>query len=104
MWGEVACVRESVMKLPYPVKLCWRSISLRGYWGRGLATEAGHAFVQFGFDELGLHRIAATIDASNDASAHILEGLGFLRTRTELGVRSFAHYESARVDRVTGSA
>jgi ribosomal-protein-alanine N-acetyltransferase len=24
----------------------------RAYWGRGLATEAGRAFVNFGFNEL----------------------------------------------------
>src|SRR5262249_32944054 len=31
----------------------------RPYWGRGLATEAGRAFVEHGFKELGLSRVVA---------------------------------------------
>ncbi|MEH2113910.1 GNAT family N-acetyltransferase [Nostoc sp.] len=27
------------------------------YWGQGYATEAAHAILKFGFEELGMHRI-----------------------------------------------
>ncbi len=48
----------------------------RPYWGRGIATETGRAFIRFGFEELALTRIVATVEAGNDASAHILRKLG----------------------------
>lgn len=46
------------------------------HWGRGLATEAATAMVDFGFDRLGLHRIEATIDPQNAASVRVAEKLG----------------------------
>ncbi len=46
------------------------------YWGRGYATEAARAMIDFGFKELGLHRVYAWCIADNAASAKILERLG----------------------------
>lgn len=46
------------------------------YWGRGLATEAARALIDFGFDTLRLHRIAAWCIAENVGSARVLEKLG----------------------------
>lgn len=46
------------------------------HWGQGYATEAARAIVQFGFDELHLHRISAHSVAENLGSARILEKLG----------------------------
>jgi ribosomal-protein-alanine N-acetyltransferase len=66
----------------------------RAYWGRGLATEAGRAFVNFGFNELHLARIVTAVQVGNDASLRVLEKLGFLLVRTETGdPRSFHHFE-----------
>jgi len=48
----------------------------RDVWGQGFATEAGHALVAFGFQSLALHRIWATCDVENRASARILEKIG----------------------------
>jgi RimJ/RimL family protein N-acetyltransferase len=48
----------------------------RAYWGRGYGTESATAMLDFGFDELGLHRIEATIEPDNSASVHIAEKLG----------------------------
>jgi RimJ/RimL family protein N-acetyltransferase len=45
-------------------------------WGRGYATEAAQEIVRFGFEELGLHRIAAWTVADNVASARVLEKIG----------------------------
>ncbi|CAI8038109.1 Uncharacterized N-acetyltransferase p20 [Geodia barretti] len=46
-------------------------------WGLGYATEAAGAMVDFGFLELGLHRISSWCIAENTASARVLERLGF---------------------------
>ena len=48
------------------------------YWGRGYATAAARAMVNFGFQELGLQRIAAWRLADNAAAAaRVLARLGF---------------------------
>jgi RimJ/RimL family protein N-acetyltransferase len=49
----------------------------RAYWSLGYATEATLRLVQFGFDELDLHRIEATCHPDNRASARVLEKVGF---------------------------
>jgi len=51
----------------------------RDVWGRGYATEAARALVAFGFRSLGLHRLVATCDTENAASARVLEKLGMRR-------------------------
>jgi len=66
--------------------LFWRSREHRGgeigyvlnpdFVGRGYATEAAHAMLRLGFDELGLHRIVARIDERNEASAKVARRLG----------------------------
>jgi ribosomal-protein-alanine N-acetyltransferase len=62
------------------------------YWDRGYATEAGKAFIRFGFTELRLDRIVATVQKGNDASIHVLQKLGFLLAHTEEGHRTFHHF------------
>jgi ribosomal-protein-alanine N-acetyltransferase len=49
-------------------------------WGRGFATEAASAVVDFAFERLGLERLESGRAADNDASGHVLEKLGFTRT------------------------
>jgi RimJ/RimL family protein N-acetyltransferase len=51
----------------------------RDVWGSGYATEAARAIVAFGFGQLGLHRIWATCDSENAASARVLEKAGMSR-------------------------
>ncbi len=66
----------------------------RPYWGRGLATEGGRAFVNFGFNELRLSKIVTAVQCGNDASVRVVEKLGFALVRTEPGeFRSFYHFE-----------
>lgn len=48
-------------------------------WGHGYATEAARALVDFGFRELGLHRVWADCDPANTASWRVLEKLGMRR-------------------------
>jgi [ribosomal protein S5]-alanine N-acetyltransferase len=68
----------------------------REHWGQGLASEAGAAFVKFGWEELRLSRNVATVQAGNAASVHILEKLGFELIATEPGAqRSFFKFALA---------
>jgi RimJ/RimL family protein N-acetyltransferase len=51
----------------------------RQYWGKGYMTEAMRAVFSFGFDQLGLHRLADWCDTRNAASARVMEKLGMRR-------------------------
>jgi len=46
------------------------------YSGRGYAGEAAHASLHLAFDDLGLHRVIARVDARNSASARLAARLG----------------------------
>jgi RimJ/RimL family protein N-acetyltransferase len=50
----------------------------REYQGRGIAREATRLLVDFGFKELGMHRISATCLEGNASSQRTLLGLGFV--------------------------
>lgn len=60
-----------------------------GYWihpdhqGEGYATESVRLIVSYGFNELRLHRISATIAAPNTASRQVVEKLGFVHEGTK---------------------
>jgi ribosomal-protein-alanine N-acetyltransferase len=59
-----------------------------------LATEAGQAFLRFGFEQLGLSRIVATVQMDNEASVCVLEKLKLSRVGTQNGgKRSYYFYE-----------
>lgn len=49
----------------------------REFWGRGFATEAGRASLQFGLENLTVDRIVGIVHPENRASRHVLEKLGF---------------------------
>ncbi|MGH3094842.1 MAG: GNAT family N-acetyltransferase [Streptosporangiales bacterium] len=71
------------------VMLFFQSVEHRGgeagwvfhpdYSGRGYATEATHALLHLAFDQLGLHRVVARVDARNRASLRLAERLGMRR-------------------------
>ena len=46
------------------------------YWGMGLATEASHAILTYGFDKLQLSRIIAIAMKENKASIRVMEKVG----------------------------
>ena len=50
------------------------------YWGRGLATEACIASLDFGFQTLGLEEIIALVLPANTASIRVLEKSGMQST------------------------
>jgi len=47
--------------------------------GHGYATETVGALLRLGFEDLGLHRVAARCDARNTASARVMERAGMRR-------------------------
>lgn len=51
----------------------------REFWGKGYASEAARAIVNYGFSELKLHRIFATCRPENVNSWRLLEKLGMQR-------------------------
>ena len=51
----------------------------RKFWSKGYGTEVARTLVDFGFDNLRLHRIFAWCDAENTASTKILEKIGMHR-------------------------
>lgn len=62
------------------------------HWGNGYATEAVRVLVEFGIDELKLHRIWSWCIADNTASSRIMEKLGMRRE----GVLRDKHYFKGR--------
>ena len=52
---------------------------LREYWGRGYASEAARAVLDYAADRLRLGRMYALIDAANAHSIRLAERLGFER-------------------------
>lgn len=46
------------------------------WWGRGLATEAAHAALEYVFREIGAPRVTAATDPPNRASVRVMERVG----------------------------
>ena len=69
----------------------------RPYWRRGLATEAGRAFIAWGFGTMGLSRVEAGVAEDNPASIRVVEKLGFTVVRCgRSGEKSWRDYELRR--------
>jgi RimJ/RimL family protein N-acetyltransferase len=68
------------------------------HWGKGIATEAARAAIDYAFEEFDTPRLVAGARVSNPASRHVLEKCGFQWTGVEL--HRFATLgSSAPVDR-----
>lgn len=50
------------------------------YWGRGIASEAAAAFIDYAFTRQLTDQLLADVDPRNLASLRVLEKLGFART------------------------
>jgi RimJ/RimL family protein N-acetyltransferase len=68
------------------------------YWGKGYATEAGHALVDHAFTDLDCEALQSAARVSNPASRRVLEKCGFQWTDTGL-LRIRALASSAPIDR-----
>lgn len=83
-WAGLAVPHFLPQILP-AVEAGWR---LSGpFRGRGLATEAGTAALEFGFTTGGLERIVSIYEPDNVASGRVMERLGFVPWLTTTGPR-----------------
>jgi RimJ/RimL family protein N-acetyltransferase len=88
-WLGAAVVERASGLTVGDVGLCWVSERDRTaeigftfaprYQGRGFATEAAGALVDWAFTAAGLHRVIGRTEARNAASARVLEKLGMRR-------------------------
>lgn len=52
------------------------------HWQNGIASEAMKAVVNFGFNNMGLHRLSAEVEPENTGSVALLQKLGFKKEAT----------------------
>ena len=51
----------------------------RSCWGNGYASEAAKLIVDFGFSQLGMHRISASFIRENVASERVMQKCGMTK-------------------------
>ncbi len=73
-YGLGALIR---MPIGDDIELAYRLV--RHAWGRGIASEAGAALVDYAFATVGLSRLVAVTYPDNRASQRVLDKLGFTR-------------------------
>jgi len=86
--GEVVgagCLQHLDRDRSKPHEIGWRL--RRSDWGRGYATEAATAIVDFAFDTIGAPVVFAVADPANAASIRVMERLGM----TSVGLER--HYD-----------
>nr|WP_294779839.1 GNAT family N-acetyltransferase [uncultured Flavobacterium sp.] len=74
-WSGIKYITDEINKHKDFYELGYRFIEK--HWGKGYATEAGKAFVDFAFNEMKVEALYAYADAGNEGSRKILEKLGF---------------------------
>ena len=52
----------------------------KAYWGKGYATEAAAAILQYAFEQLGLDNIIGVVHPENIASCRVMEKIGLKKT------------------------
>ena len=57
----------------------------RAAWGRGFATEAATACLDYGLTTLGLRTVSAFVEDANTRSIRVIERLGMTLVRSEAG-------------------
>jgi [ribosomal protein S5]-alanine N-acetyltransferase len=63
----------------------------RRFWGQGLAAEAAHASLTYGFGRLGLSRVIALVRPVNVRSRRLAERMG-MRIEREVEYKAIHHY------------
>jgi ribosomal-protein-alanine N-acetyltransferase len=87
--GGGAVTRRLTVTLPHDQLIGFARLGLNGVqaaklgyairrdqWGHGYATDATRTIVDFGFEQLGLHRISAAIGPDNETSIAMAKRLG----------------------------
>ncbi len=73
------------------------------FWGRGYATEATLAVLDYAFADLGIKYIVADVDEPNDRSIRVLEKIGMSWTkRAIVNEKPLLYYEIYAADRGNG--
>lgn len=73
-WSGIKLIKELINNHQNFYEIGYRFI--QEHWGKGYATEAGNAFVDFAFNEMKVEVLYAYADAGNEGSRNILEKLG----------------------------
>lgn len=73
-WSGIKLITDSINSHQNFYEIGYRFIPK--YWGKGYATEAGLAFVDFAFNEIKADALYAYADSGNLGSRHILEKIG----------------------------
>lgn len=74
-WSGIKYITEEINNHKNFYELGYRFIEK--HWGKGYASEAGKAFVDYAFNEIKAEKLHAFADAGNENSRKILEKLGF---------------------------
>lgn len=78
--GEVVGFANLTQIFRGPFRACYLGYGLdEGHRGKGYMTEALRVITRYAFEDFGLHRIMANYQPHNEASARVLERLGFVR-------------------------
>jgi len=62
---------------PPPTRTLIAGGPTNGVRSRGFATEAGHEWIRYGFEEIGLESIVSIYEPANIASGAVMRCLGF---------------------------
>ncbi|WP_029272672.1 GNAT family N-acetyltransferase [Flavobacterium sp. KJJ] len=73
-WSGIKFIKDKINNHQNLYEIGYRFIEK--HWGKGYATEAGKAFVDYAFNEMKVDAIYAYADAGNENSRRILEKLG----------------------------
>lgn len=63
----------------------------RTYWGKGFALEACRRVIDFGFNNLSIHRLYAETNSANGRSLALVERLGFRKEAELIHTRFFSN-------------
>jgi [ribosomal protein S5]-alanine N-acetyltransferase len=68
----------------------------RHSWGKGYATEIARRIIQYGFEELNLPEVFATVDTDHRRSIRVLEKAGMQHERDEYDEKGMFHVFSIK--------
>lgn len=74
-WSGIKYITDEINNHKDFYELGYRFIEK--HWGKGYASEAGIAFVDYAFNEMKVEKLYAYADAGNENSRKVLEKLGF---------------------------
>lgn len=91
-----ACLQNLAHKENAPLEIGWRLMT--AHHGKGYATEAGQAAMNFGFDQIGVEYICSVADPENTASQKVMQRLGmsFVGIQTHYDV-PYVYFEKHKI-------